>query len=81
MAIEFYGLSTCVHCKHAKEFLDQCGEEYNCVFVDQFTGKERQEIIDIVKRHNPSVSFPTMVINGVVVVGFHKDKMEEALKK
>ncbi|MGE4506851.1 MAG: glutaredoxin domain-containing protein, partial [Desulfovibrionaceae bacterium] len=32
--IKFYGLSTCSHCKNAKQYLEQCGEEFECVYVD-----------------------------------------------
>ena len=81
MAVEFYGLTTCIHCKHAKEYLDQCGVDYDCVYVDKLTGKEREDVIKIIKEHNPSVSFPTMLINDMVIVGYHKDKIDEALKK
>ena len=81
MAVEFYGLTTCIHCKHAKEYLDQCGVDYDCVYVDKLTGKEREDAIKIIKEHNPSVSFPTMLINDMVIVGYHKDKIDEALKK
>ena len=34
-----------------------------------------------VRKHNASVSFPTLVINGKVVVGFNKEKIDEALKQ
>lgn len=81
MAIDFFGLSTCIHCKHAREYLDQCGVDYACVYVDKLTGKEREDVIKTIKEHNPSVSFPTMIINGVVVVGFNQDKIDEALGK
>lgn len=79
--VKVFALSTCVHCKKAKEYLDQCGVKYNCVFVDQLTGDERKQTIDEVRKHNPSVSFPTLVIDGNVVVGFNQDKIDEALKK
>jgi glutaredoxin len=79
--VKVYALSTCVHCKKAKEYLDQCGVKYNCVFVDQLTGDERKQTIDEVRKHNPSVSFPTLLIDGNVVVGFNQEKIDEALKK
>jgi glutaredoxin len=79
--VKVFALSTCVHCKKAKEYLDQCGVKYNCVFVDQLTGDERKQTIDEVRKHNPSVSFPTLLIDGNVVVGFNQEKIDEALKK
>ncbi len=78
--VKVFALSTCIHCKNAKEYLDQCGVKYDCVHVDQLTGQERKDMIEEVRKHNGSVSFPTIVINGKVVVGFNKEKIDEALK-
>ena len=39
--IKVYALTTCVHCKHAKEFLDEKHIPYECVHVDYLTGEER----------------------------------------
>lgn len=79
--VTLYALSTCIHCKNTKAYLDECGVLYDCVFVDQLTGQERSDIVNEVKKHNPSLSFPTLVIGDEVVVGFNKDKISEALKK
>lgn len=79
--VKVYALSTCIHCKKAKEYLDQCGVKYDCVHVDQLTGDERKMTVEEVKKFNPSVSFPTIVINGEAVVGFNQEKIDEALKK
>jgi len=79
--VKVYALSTCIHCKNAKEYLDQCGVKYDCVHVDLLTGQERKDMIEEVRRHNASVSFPTLVIGNDVVVGFDKEKIDEALKK
>jgi glutaredoxin len=77
--VKVYALSTCIHCKNAKEYLDQCGVKYDCVHVDQLTGDERKATIEEIKKINPSVSFPTIVIDGKPLVGFNKDKVDEAL--
>ncbi|HWR04069.1 MAG TPA: ABC transporter permease subunit [Humidesulfovibrio sp.] len=79
--VKVYALSTCIHCKKAKEYLDQCGVKYECVHVDQLTGEERKLTVEEVKKFNPSVSFPTIIINGEAVVGFNQEKIDEALKK
>lgn len=79
--VKVYALSTCIHCKNAKAYLDECGVNYDCVHVDLLTGQERKDMIEEVRRHNASVSFPTLVIGSDVVVGFNKDKIDEALKK
>lgn len=77
--VKLYALSTCIHCKNTKAYLDQCGSDYDCVFVDQLTGEERKRIIEEVKKLNPAVSFPTMLIGDTVIVGFNKEKIDQAL--
>lgn len=78
--VKVYALSTCIHCKNAKKYLDECGVKYDCTFVDQLEGDERRETIEQIKGHNPAVSFPTIVIGDSVVVGFNKDKINKALE-
>ncbi|NJB68423.1 glutaredoxin-like protein NrdH [Desulfobaculum xiamenense] len=78
--VKVFALSTCIHCRNTKEFLDQCGVSYDCVHVDELTGDERKACIEEVRRYNPAVSFPTVVIDGdTVVVGFRKDRLRELL--
>ena len=79
--VKVYALSTCIHCKNAKEYLDQCGVKYDCVHVDLLTGDERKAMVEEVKKLKPSVSVPTLVIDGKVLVGFDKAKVDEALGK
>jgi glutaredoxin len=78
--VKVYALSTCIHCKNAKKYLDECGVKYNCVYVDELKGDTRKEVVKELKGHNPAVSFPTIVIKDKVVVGYHKDKIDKALK-
>jgi len=77
--IRVYALSTCIHCKHAKEYLDQCGVEYTPVHVDWMTGQERTDALTELKEHNPAQSFPTIIIGDTVIVGFKKGEIEKAL--
>ncbi len=79
--VKVYALSTCIHCRNAKKYLDECGVKYNCVHVDELTGDDRKEVVQELKGHNPAVSFPTIVIKDTVVVGYHKDKIDKAIGK
>ena len=78
--ITLYSLTTCIFCKRTKEFLDKCGVQYNCVFVDQLQGDERKAIVEDIKKVNPKLSFPTLVIDGETIIGFKQDQIEEALR-
>lgn len=76
---KIYSLSTCSHCKAAKRFLSECSVEYNFVDVDCLKGDERKAIVADIKKLNPRCSFPTIVINDKVIVGFQEDEIKEAL--
>lgn len=78
--ITLYALSTCVHCKHAKEYLEEHNQEYDCIYVDRLSGEERNETIRTVKKFNPNLSFPTVVIGDDVIVGFKKEAIDQALE-
>lgn len=80
-SITLYALSTCIHCKKAKEYLDDCGTKYNCVFVDKLEGEERKETIALLKKVNPSLSFPTLQVDDEAIVGFKEAKFKAALEK
>jgi len=76
-----YALSTCIHCRNTKKFLEEKNIPYDCVEVDTLTGEERKKAIEEVKKHNADCSFPTMVIDGgkCVIVGFNKERIQEEL--
>ncbi len=79
--IKLYALSTCIHCKRTKEFLDELGIEYDFTYLDQLSGEERDQAIEEVKKFNPALSFPTLVVGDECIVGFKKDKIEKAVQK
>ena len=71
--IKFYGLSTCIHCRHALGFLDELNVPYDKIFVDLLKGDERKNTLLVLKDLNPDCSFPTMLIGDTVVVGFSSE--------
>ncbi|HDQ40662.1 MAG TPA: glutaredoxin family protein [Desulfonatronum sp.] len=77
--IRVYAISTCIHCKRAKEYLDQCGAPYEPIHVDLLTGQERSDALTEVKKYNPAQSFPTIIIGDVVIVGFRQNEIASAL--
>ena len=77
--IKLYALSTCIHCKHTKEFLNEKNVDYECIDVDTLQGEERKKVIEEVREHNPDLSFPTIVHGNGCIVGFKKEELEEAL--
>lgn len=77
--VTLYALSTCNHCQALREFLEENEVPYDCIEVDGLFGKERREMIKLVRTFNRKGSFPTTVIDSRVVVGFREDELREAL--
>ncbi|BDZ70336.1 glutaredoxin family protein [Methanobacterium petrolearium] len=79
--VVLYALSTCGWCKKTRMLLEEIEAEYDYIYVDLLEGDERQEIIEQVKKWNPQLSFPTLVINNKeCIVGFDEDKIRENLE-
>jgi len=77
--VKVYALSTCIHCRHAKEYLDEHHIPFECVHVDTLLGDQRKSIMADLGKLNPALSFPTILIGDKVIVGFRRDEIEQAL--
>jgi glutaredoxin len=78
--ILLYALSTCGWCKKTKNLLNNLGVEYSYIFVDLVDGKEKEEVMDDVKKWNPRCTFPTLVIKDEeCIIGYKEDEIKEAL--
>lgn len=77
--VKLFALSTCSHCKNTKKLLDELGVKYDRVEVDLTQGEERQQLIEEVKKYNPALSFPTLLIGDKIIVGFRENEIKETL--
>ena len=77
--ITVYALSTCMWCRKAKKLLDDKGVEYTCFHVNEMEGEEKEKIKKIIAELNPARSYPTIQIDGEVIVGYKPDKIKEAV--
>jgi glutaredoxin len=53
--------------------------QYDFTDVDTLQGEERTAILDDVRKLNPRCSFPTIIINDKVIVGYKEQEIKEAL--
>jgi glutaredoxin-like protein NrdH len=76
-----YTLSTCIWCRKMKNFLNEQGVAYDYIDVDLLGRLDRQTAREQVTSWNPSLSFPTVIINDgqTVVLGFDMEKVKGAL--
>jgi glutaredoxin-like protein NrdH len=77
--VKLYTLSTCGHCTATKRFLDDCSVTYEFTDVDLLDEKNRAATLDMVKKFNPSYTFPTIIIGNTVIIGFRENEIREAL--
>ena len=76
MGIIVYSTTTCPYCVMAKDWLKSKNIEFEDVNVgiDQ---KRAQEMID----KSGQMGVPVLDVNGTIIVGFDKPKIEAALKE
>jgi len=73
--IKIYSTPSCVYCRGLKEYLKSKGFDYNevDVSVDQ---KELEEMVEI----SGQMGVPVIDIDGNVVIGFDKERVDEILE-
>jgi len=79
--VRIYALSTCVWCKMTKQFLNENNVEYEFVDVDLADEEDKQKIHEIIQNKGGMLSYPTTIVDDkVVITGFRKDQLKEALE-
>ena len=78
--VVLYALSTCAWCKKTKQFLKDNNVEYYFVDVDLCEEPEKQEVRQQIQSKGGPLSYPTIIVDDkVLITGFRKEKIEEAL--
>jgi glutaredoxin-like protein NrdH len=76
----FYGLSTCIWCRKARQLLEELGVPFEFVYVDLLVGEERESVLAELESFGRGETFPTLVIDGsTCVIGFRPDEIRKAL--
>jgi glutaredoxin len=78
--VTLFALSTCVWCKMTKQFLNENDVSYEFVDVDLLDEEEKEKARKTITSKGGSLSYPTVIVDDkVVITGFRKDKLKEAL--
>ena len=78
--VTVYALSTCVWCKMTKQFLSDNAIEYEYVDVDLLGDNDKTIVHSTIISKGGSLSYPTTIVDDkIVITGFRKDKLKEAL--
>jgi glutaredoxin-like protein NrdH len=76
-----YALSTCAWCKMTKKYLSENGIEYDYVDVDLTSDEDHEKIRQDIIDRGSEPSYPTIIVdNEIVITGFRKDLLKEALE-
>jgi glutaredoxin-like YruB-family protein len=73
--ITIYSTPTCVYCKTLKEYLTEKGIKYQEIDVSE-NEKELEKMVAI----SGQMGVPVVDIDGDVIVGFDREKIDEILK-
>ncbi|MDP2183034.1 MAG: glutaredoxin family protein [Actinomycetota bacterium] len=79
MSVALYSLSTCPYCRMTRRFLDDKNVEYELTEVDLLEGQEKEDTVAKIREISGGASFPVVVIDQEVLVGFNKKRMKELL--
>jgi len=76
-----YAISTCAWCKMTKKYLKDNGIAYEYVDVDLTSDDDHEKIRDDIIRKGGEPSYPTIIVDDkILITGFRKDKINEALE-
>jgi glutaredoxin-like protein NrdH len=78
--VTVYALSTCVWCKLTKEFLKENEVSFEFIDVDLLEDEDKEKVRQTIVSKGGSLTYPTTIVDDkVVITGFRKDKLKEAL--
>ena len=76
MKIKIYTTKTCPHCIALKKYFKEKGVEFKNLDVED-SDKAKEEMIE----KSGQMGVPVIDINGKIIVGFDREKLEKILKK
>jgi glutaredoxin len=79
--VKVFTLSTCGWCKKMKELLKALEVEYEYVDIDLAEGEERENVREELRKYNPRISAPTVVVDDgkEVIIGYKEDEVRRCL--
>jgi len=73
--VTIYSTPTCPHCVHVKEYLKEKGVD----FTDMNVATDMEARKEMKSKSN-QMGVPVIDVDGEIVIGFNKPKLEELLK-
>ena len=76
MAIKIYSTKTCPYCVMAKDYLAEKGVEFDYIDVSE----DQEQAKEMVEKSG-QMGVPVLDINGEIIIGFDKEKIDAALAR
>ena len=73
--VKIYSTPTCVYCKTLKSYLTKAGIQFEDIDVS----KDGKQLEDMIKKSG-QMGVPVVDIDGEIIIGFDKAKIDELLK-
>ena len=80
MIVKLYALSTCPYCMKTKQLLNQQNIAYDLIDVDLAEKEIYARAMEEVQKLTGQRSFPVILINDKVILGFKPEEILEALR-
>ncbi len=78
--VMLYALSTCGWCQKTKKLLNDLGVDYYYLDMDKSAGEEKENAMREIRKWNPAINFPTIVIDdNKCIIGFKEEEIREVL--
>lgn len=79
--VKIFTLSTCGWCKKMKKLLADLEVEYEYFDIDLVEGEESDKVREELRKYNPRMSAPTLVVDDGkdVIVGFREEEVRRCL--
>ncbi|MBN1347989.1 glutaredoxin family protein [candidate division KSB1 bacterium] len=74
-----FALSTCPRCRRMKEFLKMNKIHAKIIDYDLLSREDKREHLIFLQPINPRLSFPTLIVGDLVVIGEDYDGVKEVL--
>jgi glutaredoxin 3 len=74
--VTVYSASWCAFCRSAKDYLDKLGVKY----TEKDIEKDQEAAREVVEKSD-QMAIPVLDINGKIIVGFDRPKIDDALKQ
>ncbi|TKB24829.1 glutaredoxin [Desulfopila sp. IMCC35006] len=77
--IILYSLTTCVFCQAIKKMFDDLAIAHTCIQADELSAEDKKKVLKDLRSVNPQCSFPTVVVDGEVIVGYKVQEIKEKI--